>query len=206
MNLNDFAFPWTLLLNDATGSETASHAPRPDASSRSRSVTSHISHTCKLRPRSSCCQPVPRFLSGLSQVAGCTVWYEQRLRARAKLSCSDCHLIIWHLWRNIIPGDGCRFSQETFCLVTAGRAQDGGDNNNGSGGDDNNEDEFPPLKCLRESWPPYSWVGGGGENNGETLKAKHLHWALRLRSIHYSRSHPNVSPRRRDGWRLLKFK
>lgn len=74
-------------------------------------------------------------------------------------------------------------------------------NSDGGGSDDdNNEDEFPPLKCLRESWPPYSWVGsGGGENNGETLKAKHLHWALRLRSIHYSRSHLNVLSRRRDG-------
>lgn len=45
------------------------------------------------------------------------------MRGRAELSYSDSHLIICHLWRNIIPGDGCRFSQETFCLVTAGRTQ-----------------------------------------------------------------------------------
>lgn len=54
-NLNDVVFLLALLLNDVTGSETASHAPLPDASSRSHSVTSHISHVCKLWPRSRCC-------------------------------------------------------------------------------------------------------------------------------------------------------
>lgn len=146
LNLNDFVF---ITFEWCHRKWTASHAPLPDASSRSHSVTSHISHMCKLRPCSSCCQPVSRFLSGLSQFAGCTAWYEQRMRGRAKLSRSDCHLIIWHLWRNIIPGDGCRFSRRHFVL-----SQRDGHNSDGGGGDNNNnEDEFLPLKCLRESWP-----------------------------------------------------